>query len=50
MNAPVVICDSETCRWQITKLTGFPTVHPVEILAIAYGYKPEGVLADIFPE
>jgi glycerol-3-phosphate dehydrogenase subunit C len=50
MNAPVVICDSETCRWQITKSTGFPTVHPVEILAIAYGYKPEGVLADIFPE
>jgi glycerol-3-phosphate dehydrogenase subunit C len=33
----VVACDSETCRWQITAATGLPTVHPVELLARAYG-------------
>jgi glycerol-3-phosphate dehydrogenase subunit C len=31
------ICDSETCRWQITHATGVPSVHPVEILKEAYG-------------
>ena len=45
--APVVICDSETCRWQITHGTGLPAVHPAEILAIAYGFPPEGALASI---
>jgi glycerol-3-phosphate dehydrogenase subunit C len=46
---PVVVCDSETCRWQITHATGIPAVHPVELLAIAYGFKPEGPLAELFP-
>jgi glycerol-3-phosphate dehydrogenase subunit C len=31
------LCDSETCRWQITSATGIPTFHPVEILREAYG-------------
>jgi glycerol-3-phosphate dehydrogenase subunit C len=33
----VAACDSETCRWQITRATGIPSVHPVEILHRAYG-------------
>lgn len=37
-NAPLVICDSETCRWQITHGTGLPAIHPVELLASAYGF------------
>jgi glycerol-3-phosphate dehydrogenase subunit C len=32
-----VICDSETCRWQITHATGARSLHPVQILAAAYG-------------
>ncbi len=32
-----VACDSETCRWWIEKHTGRPVVHPVELLAEAYG-------------
>ena len=32
-----VICDSETCRWQITHATGARSVHPVMLLAAAYG-------------
>lgn len=32
-----VICDSETCRWQITHATGARSVHPVTLLAAAYG-------------
>lgn len=32
-----VICDSETCRWQITHATGAKSVHPVQVLAAAYG-------------
>ena len=31
------VCDSETCRWQITGATGAASVHPVEILYQAYG-------------
>ena len=34
---PVVACDSETCRWQITHGSGVPSVHPVEVLALALG-------------
>jgi glycerol-3-phosphate dehydrogenase subunit C len=30
-----VACDSETCRWQISQLTGLPARHPVELLAEA---------------
>jgi glycerol-3-phosphate dehydrogenase subunit C len=33
----LVACDSETCRWQIQKATGVPSVHPVEMLHRAYG-------------
>ena len=46
-DAPFVICDSETCRWQITHATGKPAVHPVELLALAYGFKGEGVLENL---
>lgn len=46
-NSPVVVCDSETCRWQITHATGRPSVHPAEILAKAYGYPVEGTLNTI---
>jgi glycerol-3-phosphate dehydrogenase subunit C len=31
------VCDSETCRWQISHATGRASVHPVEILYRAYG-------------
>ncbi len=31
------ICDSETCRWQITHATGAKSIHPVQVLAAAYG-------------
>jgi glycerol-3-phosphate dehydrogenase subunit C len=48
--APVVICDSETCRWQITHGTGLPAVHPAEILAASYGFPPEGALAPILQQ
>ncbi len=30
-------CDSETCRWQLEHGSGYPSRHPVEILAAAYG-------------
>ncbi len=45
--SPLVICDSETCRWQITYATGKPTVHPAEILAKSYGFPVEGTLNTI---
>ncbi len=35
--ADFVVCDSETCRWQITKATGKPAIHPVELIAASYG-------------
>ncbi|NJD58887.1 MAG: anaerobic glycerol-3-phosphate dehydrogenase subunit C [Anaerolineales bacterium] len=35
--SPLVVCDSETCRWQITHATGKPAIHPVELLAQSYG-------------
>ncbi len=35
--ADLALCDSETCRWQITHGTGVPSKHPIEILAEAYG-------------
>jgi glycerol-3-phosphate dehydrogenase subunit C len=31
------VCDSETCRWQIGKATGLKMIHPIELLAQAYG-------------
>lgn len=42
---PVVACDSETCRWQITHGTGVPAIHPIEVVAAAYGLEVEGPLA-----
>jgi len=42
--APLSVCDSETCRWQISAATDLPSVHPVELLAYAYGYEVEGAL------
>jgi len=33
----VAVCDSETCRWQIKHGTGAKLIHPVELLAQAYG-------------
>lgn len=32
----LALCDSETCRWQITHGSGVPTQHPIEILRDAY--------------
>jgi glycerol-3-phosphate dehydrogenase subunit C len=32
-----IACDSETCRWWLAQHTGLPAVHPVEVLAQAYG-------------
>ena len=46
-NAPLAICDSETCRWQITHATGVPAIHPVELLAASYGLPVEGSLAQV---
>ena len=40
-NSPLAICDSETCRWQISHATGVPAIHPIELLAYAYGFEPE---------
>lgn len=34
--ADLALCDSETCRWQITHATGVASKHPIEILAEAY--------------
>jgi glycerol-3-phosphate dehydrogenase subunit C len=33
----LALCDSETCRWQISHGAGVETKHPIEILAEAYG-------------
>jgi glycerol-3-phosphate dehydrogenase subunit C len=33
----VAVCDSETCRWQINHATGVRMIHPIELLAQAYG-------------
>jgi glycerol-3-phosphate dehydrogenase subunit C len=34
--SPLSTCDSETCRWQIEHGTGAPSLHPIEILLMAY--------------
>lgn len=47
-DSPIVVCDSETCRWQITHATGKPAIHPIELLAAAYGYPIEEPLASLF--
>jgi glycerol-3-phosphate dehydrogenase subunit C len=33
----LAVCDSETCRWQITHGSGHTSVHPMEVLYRAYG-------------
>jgi glycerol-3-phosphate dehydrogenase subunit C len=45
--SPVVVCDSETCRWQITHATGKPAIHPIELLAAAYGFPVENPLSSV---
>ncbi len=47
VGGPLVVCDSETCRWQIVHGTGTPSIHPVELLAASYGYESEGALANV---
>jgi glycerol-3-phosphate dehydrogenase subunit C len=37
----LALCDSETCRWQITHGSGVASKHPIEILAEAYGENRE---------
>jgi glycerol-3-phosphate dehydrogenase subunit C len=46
-NSELVICDSETCRWQITNVTGIPAYHPVELIAFSYGFPGNSVLATV---
>ena len=37
VSAPdAVVCDSETCRWNITAATGVPCVHPIEVLDTSF--------------
>jgi glycerol-3-phosphate dehydrogenase subunit C len=36
VDASVVACDSETCRWMIEHGTGRPSKHPIELLHQAY--------------
>ncbi len=50
MAAPLVVCDSETCRWQITHATGLPAIHPVELLAASYNLEIEGALKDVLQQ
>jgi glycerol-3-phosphate dehydrogenase subunit C len=33
--ATIGICDSETCRWQITHGTGIKMIHPIQLLGMA---------------
>lgn len=47
IDAPLAVCDSETCRWQITHGTGLPAIHPVELVAASLGYASEGALAEV---
>ncbi len=44
---PVVVCDSETCRWQITHATHKPAIHPVELLAASMGLEIDEPLEGI---
>jgi glycerol-3-phosphate dehydrogenase subunit C len=36
-----LVCDSETCRWWLEGHTGLRAVHPVEVVAEAYGSRGE---------
>jgi len=44
-----VVCDTETCRWQIAALTGARAIHPVVLVAEAYGLKMAEVGDPIIP-
>jgi len=46
-NSSLAVCDSETCRWQISHATSVPAIHPVELLAYAYGFEPEEPLQKV---
>jgi glycerol-3-phosphate dehydrogenase subunit C len=37
----LAVCDTETCRWQIAGMTGMRVVHPIELIAQAYGLSAE---------
>ena len=37
LDPEVAVCDSETCRWQITHGSGVASVHPIDLLYRAYG-------------
>jgi glycerol-3-phosphate dehydrogenase subunit C len=50
LGAPLAICDSETCRWQITHATGVPTIHPAELIAASMGLEIEDPLAQVLEE
>jgi glycerol-3-phosphate dehydrogenase subunit C len=47
LQSPAVVCESETCRWQISHATGIPAFHPVELLALSYGFQPDSVLSKV---
>ena len=49
-HAPLAVCDSETCRWQITHGSGIQAIHPVELLAAAYGIRPEEPLLSVLKQ
>lgn len=46
VDGPLAVCDSETCRWHISAATGVPLIHPIELLAAAYGYDVESPLKE----
>lgn len=50
VRGPLIICDSETCRWQITHGAGIPAVHPVELMAAALGLEIENPLASVLEQ
>jgi len=40
VNPELALCDTETCRWQITQSSGVPTKHPIAMVHQAYGLGP----------
>ncbi len=46
-DAPLAVCDSETCRWQITHGSGVATIHPIELLSAAFGLPAEEPLRSL---
>jgi len=41
VNPSLALCDTETCRWQITQSSGVPTKHPIAMVHQAYGLGPK---------